>query len=68
MSRFDEVRLKQLIQNQLLYTGSEVAKNILDNWSEYLPRFVKVMPVEYRRALKEMQALKTSDSALKEIA
>jgi len=68
MSRFDEVRLKQLIENQHLYTGSEVAKNILDNWSEYLPRFVKVMPVEYRRALKEMQALKTSDSALKEIA
>ncbi|MEH6580894.1 MAG: glutamate synthase large subunit [Halioglobus sp.] len=68
MSRFDEVRLKQLIQNQLLYTGSEVAKKILDNWSEYLPRFVKVMPVEYRRALKEMQALQTSDSALKETA
>jgi glutamate synthase (NADPH/NADH) large chain len=68
MSRFDEVRLKQLIQNHLLYTGSEVAKNILDNWSEYLPRFVKVMPVEYRRALKEMQALRTNDPALKEIA
>ena len=68
MSRFDEARLKQLLENQLLYTGSEVAKKILDNWQEYLPRFVKVMPVEYRRALKETQAMKTRDSAVKEIA
>jgi glutamate synthase (NADPH/NADH) large chain len=52
----------------MIYTGSEVAKKILDNWAEYLPRFVKVMPVEYRRALKETQALKTSDSAVREIA
>jgi glutamate synthase (NADPH/NADH) large chain len=68
MSRFDEARLKQLIENHMIYTGSEVAKKILDNWAEYLPRFVKVMPVEYRRALKETQALKTSDPAVREIA
>jgi len=68
MSRFDEARLKQLVENHLLYTGSEVAEKILDNWQEYLPRFVKVMPVEYRRALKETQAMKTRDSAVKEIA
>jgi glutamate synthase (NADPH/NADH) large chain len=29
---------------------------ILDNWDDYLPKFVKVMPVDYRRALQEMQA------------
>ena len=28
---------------------------ILDHWAEVLPKFVKVMPVEYRRALQEMQ-------------
>jgi glutamate synthase (NADPH/NADH) large chain len=33
-----------------------VAKRVLDNWEATLPKFVKVMPVEYRRALKEMQA------------
>ena len=68
MSRFDEVRLKQLIENQLRYTGSEVARKILDSWETYLPRFVKVMPVEYRRALQEAQSLKTSVAALRGIA
>ncbi|MEJ2396084.1 MAG: glutamate synthase-related protein, partial [Candidatus Thiodiazotropha sp.] len=56
MTRFDALRLKQLIEKHLHYTNSEVAQHILDNWSSTLPKFVKVMPVEYRRALKEMQA------------
>jgi glutamate synthase (NADPH/NADH) large chain len=56
MTRFDAIRLHQLIRNHLTYTGSAVAKEILDKWDEYLPKFVKVMPVEYRRALLEMQA------------
>lgn len=32
------------------------AKHILDNWPAYAHRFVKVMPVDYRRALEQMQA------------
>ena len=56
MTRFDASRLKQLIEKHKHYTNSSVAANILENWDEYLPKFVKVMPVEYRRALKEMQA------------
>jgi glutamate synthase (NADPH/NADH) large chain len=32
------------------------ARTILDNWGEWLPKFRKVMPVEYRRALAEMKA------------
>jgi len=56
MSRFDAIRLRQLIGNHLHYTGSPVAKRILDDWDAFLPRFVKVMPVDYRRALGEMQA------------
>jgi glutamate synthase (NADPH) large chain len=51
----DEERLLQLIQNHLKYTGSERARHILDNWAEYRVKFVKVMPVEYRRALQEME-------------
>ncbi len=63
MTRNDEERLRILIKNHLHYTGSDRARAILDNWSEYLPKFVKVMPVEYRRALQEMarqQALDTT--------
>jgi glutamate synthase (NADPH/NADH) large chain len=56
MTRFDAIRLRQLIEHHLHYTGSTVARRILDDWDGYLPRFVKVMPVDYRRALTEMQA------------
>jgi glutamate synthase (NADPH/NADH) large chain len=50
----DDAILKGLIQRHLLYTGSDRARLILENWATYLPRFVKVMPLEYRRALAEM--------------
>jgi glutamate synthase (NADPH/NADH) large chain len=55
MSGHDEERLMQLISNHHTYTGSTVAKAILDDWATYRTRFVKVMPVEYRRALQEME-------------
>ncbi|MDA1101529.1 MAG: glutamate synthase large subunit [Proteobacteria bacterium] len=56
MTRHDAQRLYGLIENHLHYTGSERAAKILENWDDYLPRFVKVMPVDYRRALQEMQS------------
>jgi glutamate synthase (NADPH/NADH) large chain len=68
MTRFDEERLYQLIENHLHYTGSARAKLIIDDWAAYLPRFVKVMPVEYRRALEEMARQQIADkSGLAEI-
>ena len=56
MSRFDAQRLKGLIARHLHYTNSEVARRILADWRGYLPRFKKIMPVDYRRALQQMQA------------
>ncbi|HJW78756.1 MAG TPA: glutamate synthase-related protein, partial [Beijerinckiaceae bacterium] len=55
MSGHDAERLHKLIANHHLYTGSARARAILDNWSEYRHRFVKVMPVEYRRALRDIE-------------
>lgn len=55
MTRFDAERLRTLLDNHARYTGSPQARNILDNWEENLAKFVKVMPVDYRRALKQMQ-------------
>ncbi len=49
----DASRLHQLIENHLRHTGSTVAQTLLDNWADSLPKFRKVMPVEYRRALIE---------------
>jgi len=56
MTRFDAQRLYLLIDKHRRWTGSRRAQRILDNWALWLPRFVKVMPVDYRRALEEMQA------------
>jgi glutamate synthase (NADPH/NADH) large chain len=56
LGQSDERLLRVLIQKHLHYTGSTRAKQILDHWDHYLPKFVKVMPTEYRRALKEMAA------------
>lgn len=55
MSGYDAERLHQLVADHHRYTGSERARDILENWAEYLPKFVKVMPVEYRRALLEIE-------------
>ena len=64
MSRFDALRLKELIEKQLHYTNSSVARNILDNWDSMLPKFVKVMPVDYRRALEEMKQLQNQSAGI----
>ena len=60
MTKDDELRLFRLIDNQRHYTGSERAKAILDDWKAYLPKFVKVMPVEYRKALENMKRLRVA--------
>ena len=56
MTRYDALRLRGFIEKHLHYTGSGRAREILAEWDEYLPKFIKVMPVDYRRALEEMQA------------
>jgi glutamate synthase (NADPH/NADH) large chain len=55
MTQGDAYRLRNLIERHARYTGSERARHILDNWTECLPRFVKVMPVDYRKALEKMK-------------
>ena len=62
MTRFDSERLRQIIENHLHYTGSERARTILDDWEASLAKFVKIMPVEYRRALQEMTKHQEADT------
>jgi glutamate synthase (NADPH/NADH) large chain len=54
----DESRLRLLIERHMKYTNSSRAKAILHSWDAYLTKFVKVMPVDYRRALIDMQTSK----------
>lgn len=63
MTRHDEERLVQLITNHAHYTGSTRARAILDDWATYRGTFRKVMPVEYRRALLEMERMRMGIAA-----
>lgn len=54
MRLHDEARLKGLVERHLHYTGSEPAARVLERWDDYRDKFVKVMPVDYRRALGEI--------------
>jgi len=50
----DKVKLKELITNHLNYTGSDVAQNMLADWDNAVKKFVKVMPIDYKAALKKL--------------
>ncbi len=54
----DAAELCALIQNHFNYTQSTVAKQILDNWENSLPQFIKVYPTDYRRVLEEANKVK----------
>ncbi|MFN9091573.1 MAG: glutamate synthase-related protein, partial [Alphaproteobacteria bacterium] len=56
MLRFDAERLRILVERHLLMTGSARARALLEDWDAALPRFVKVMPRDYRRALLDLKA------------
>ena len=56
MLRHDEDRLRILLERHLLHTGSQRARALLDDWSQAKGRFVKVMPKDYRRALRDLEA------------
>jgi glutamate synthase (NADPH/NADH) large chain len=61
MTSQDAERLHQLIARHAHYTNSAKAKVILERWAEYQPKFKKVMPVEYRRALAEITKHQVAD-------
>src|SRR5207244_10304675 len=52
----DVAILRALVEEHLERTGSPVAARVLESWDELLPRFVKVMPHDYQRALAELAA------------
>ena len=52
----DKKLLHDMITSHFMYTGSRNAKRILDGWEVILPKFVKVMPIDYKRVLAERKA------------
>ena len=63
MTRYDAERLHLLITRHARFTGSKLAADILADWPTYRPMFRKVMPLEYRRALAEMEKARTMQAA-----
>ncbi len=54
--RHDAERLKILVERHLLHTGSQRAAELLDNWDASLKKFKKIMPRDYARALRQLEA------------
>ena len=50
--------LHELIRQHYLYTGSQLARTMLDNWNRYIDEFIQVTPIEYKRVLAEEQMRK----------
>ena len=59
----DEVTLKTLIEKHANYTGSVRAQALLADWAASRSKFVKVMPIEYKRALTELAAATAKQAA-----
>ena len=50
--------LHELVRQHYLYTGSKLARTMLDNWGHYIEEFIQVVPIEYKRVLQEEQVRK----------
>jgi glutamate synthase (NADPH/NADH) large chain len=60
----DKEVLKNLIERHIQYTDSKIGQSIMDSWDESLPLFVKVMPLDYKKALEK---IKQEESTYNEI-
>jgi glutamate synthase (NADPH/NADH) large chain len=64
----ESTEVKRMIERHLEYTGSDVARRVLESWSEMVPKFVKVVPKDYKRMLEAMQLVQaaglTGDEAI----
>ena len=50
-NKYDVLELKQMITEHVAYTNSKKGKEVLDNFGEYLPKFKKIMPHDYKKML-----------------
>ena len=62
MTGCDAERLKKLLENHAHYTNSTKAQTILADWAHWLPKFKKIMPIEFRRALNELDNQRDNES------
>ena len=51
--KLDRKELHELIRQHYLYTGSSLARTLLDDWTRYVDDFIKVIPIEYKHVLEQ---------------
>ena len=65
--REDQLIVRTMIEAHLKYTGSRKAKLVLDNWKAMVPKFIKIMPIDYKRVLAERKAAALKEQAQKDM-
>jgi len=56
--------LYAMVEKHVRYTGSDYASDILMDWNEMLPQFVKVLPVDYKKALERIKDCESKETEL----
>lgn len=49
--KYDVQELKEMIQEHVAHTDSEIGKELLDHFKDYLPKFKKIIPEDYERMM-----------------
>ena len=62
VEREDSVFLRSIIEKHVKLTGSRYAQRILNDFEEMLPMFVKVFPIDYKKALERIRTTHTKEA------
>ena len=60
-SKFEINELKEMIEEHVAYTNSESGKEILDHFTDYLPKFKKIIPIDYEKMLSTIVQMEEQD-------
>ena len=63
----DIEKLKKIIENHYKYTGSLIAENILNTWEDSIDKFVKIFPIDYRKALERIKEQEIASTVTMEV-
>ena len=60
-SKYDVMELNELIKEHVAYTNSAIGKEILENFGDYLPKFKKIVPHDYKRMMSLISSFEQQD-------
>lgn len=63
-SKYDVMELNELIKEHVAYTNSAIGKEILENFGDYLPKFKKIVPHDYKRMMNMIVQMEEKDLAV----